>query len=246
MGRCLTGDDLAENTGHEGTLATAKHPRVPVAIYGLHIATPDPSSTPLYGLDIETDTTVDGLDPAVSPIVSVAIVSADQEFVIEGDESSLLTQLDATIRALPNGVLVTWNGAAFDLPFLAQRAETCGIETGLRLWHDQSILSRNEPLPGHPGSYLASWYDHQHLDGYRVFRSDAGAVLHLSCGLKPMAKFVGLDPIEVNREQIHLLSDAERQAYVASDAEVTRELIIRRWATARLSIDKMPQTQTIG
>ncbi len=211
--------------------------RVVLATYGRGIATLDPSPLPLYGLDIETDTTENGLDPAVAPVVSVAVVGQDQHIVLEGDESSLLLRLDATIASLPRGVLVTWNGAAFDLPFVAHRAYLCGIESGLQLWHDTNIRSRNEPLLGHPGSYRATWHGHRHLDGYRVFRADAGAVMHLPCGLKPMAKFVGLDPVEVDREQIHLLTDAERQAYVASDAEVTRELVIRRWATAKASID---------
>ena len=70
-------------------------------------------------------------------------------------------------------------------------------------------------------------------------KADAGAVMHLACGLKPMAKLVGLEPIEVDRERMHLLTDAERQAYVASDAEVTRALIIRRWQTAKASIDQV-------
>lgn len=194
---------------------------------------------PLYGLDIETDTAENGLDPTIAPVVSVAIVGEHERIVLEGDESSLLAQLDVAVASLEPGVLVTWNGAAFDLPFLAHRSYLCGIETGLQLWHDPAMQSRNDPLNGHPGSYRATWHGHSHLDGYRVFRSDAGAVLRLSCGLKPMAKFIGLDPVEVDRERIHLLSAAERQAYVASDAEVTRELVIRRWATAKAAIDKV-------
>ncbi len=222
-------------------LSAPKDNRVVPAIYGLGIATPDPSPLPLYGLDIETDTSENGLDPAVAPVVSVAIIGEHHRIVLEGDESSLLLRLDATIASLPQGVLVTWNGAAFDLPFIAHRAYLCGVESGLQLWHDTSIRSRNEPLSGHPGSYRGTWHGHRHLDGYRLFRADAGAVLHLACGLKPMAKLVGLDPVEVDRERIHLLTDAERQAYVASDAEVTRELIIRRWATAQAAIDNVSQ-----
>ncbi len=195
---------------------------------------------PLYGLDIETDTSENGLDPAVAAVISVAVVSDTDEWVLEGDESSLLLRLDLLLRELEPGVLVTWNGAAFDMPFLADRARRNGIELGLSLRHDPTILSRNEPLAGHPGSYRASWYGHRHLDGYRVFRSDAGAVLRLPCGLKPMAKFVGLDPVEVDRENIHLLTDHERQAYVASDARVTLELVQRRWETAKRAIDASP------
>ncbi len=195
----------------------------------------------MYGLDIETDTTDNGLDPGVAAVVSVAVVSETDEWVLEGDESSLLVRLDALMVELAPGILITWNGGGFDLPFLSDRAALAGVELGLRIQLDPKIVSHNDPLPGHKGSYRASWHQHSHLDGYRVFRSDAGAVLGLPCGLKPMARLLGLNPIEVDRETIHLLGNAERQAYVASDARVTRQLVLRRWQTAQLAIDKDPR-----
>ena len=46
-----------------------------------------------------------------------------------------------------------------------------------------------------------------------------------------------LTPVEVDRTEIHNLSPEELDAYVASDAELARELALRRWPTARLAID---------
>lgn len=182
--------------------------------------TPD---VPLFGLDIETDTTVDGLDPELGPIVSVAIDSGDACVVHSVDprsgrlEADILVATDATVRKLPPGVLVTWNGAAFDLPFLRRRHQIQGIAGG----------------PTQEGDDRWTWAGHRHLDAYLVYRSDVGRTLGFSCGLKNMSRLVGLDPVMVDRSRIHELSADELEAYVASDARLTRDLALRRWTTAR-------------
>lgn len=193
---------------------------------------------PWYGLDIETDTSIDGLDPSVSRILAVAVAGAGVEIVLDGDETSVLTDLDRSLAELDAGVLITWNGAAFDLPFIADRARALGIEIGLRLVADPSI-ARREPLPGHDGGYRAAWHDHRHLDGYQLFRADVGAAMHLPCGLKPLARLVGLSVVEVDRETIHRLDPETTRRYVASDARLARELVLRRRATAIGAIDRV-------
>lgn len=193
----------------------------------------------MYGLDIETDTTHDGLDPRVSPIVAVAVAGPGRSIVFGGGEADLLSQLDAYLEQLSPGVLVTWNGARFDLPFLADRARVCDVDLGLRLVADSRSRTHREPLPGHSGGYLARWYQHSHLDAYAVFRADVGASLGIPCGLKPLARFLGLAPVEVDASAIHTLSKDDIDAYVASDAEITRELALRRWPTASQAIDQL-------
>jgi hypothetical protein len=190
----------------------------------------------LYGLDIETDTAAGGLDPSRAAIVAVALSGPDGDEVYDGDESTLLTEVDARLAALAPGVLVTWNGGAFDLPFIADRAGQLGLDLGLVIRHDPTVSAR-DPLPGHPGSYRGRWYDHGHLDGYRLYRADVGRSLGISCGLKPMAKMVGLGPVEVDVTQLHLLSRDEVAAYVASDARMARALVTRRLPHALASID---------
>jgi len=194
----------------------------------------------LYGLDIETDTTVDGLDPRVAPIVAVAVATSAGTSVLTGPEASILRRLEATLAALAPGVLVTWNGAGFDLPFLVDRAVRCGVPLSLRVLDDPMLGGRDAPLPGHQGAYRASWGAHRHLDGYRVYRADVGASLRLSCALKAMARFVGLVPVEVDRSDITGLPAATLEAYVASDAELARALVARRWPAVEPGVDQMP------
>ena len=59
----------------------------------------------VYGLDIETDTTVDGLDPEVAPIVTVAVSLDGYEEVFSGDERGLLFDLDQRMAELEPGVI---------------------------------------------------------------------------------------------------------------------------------------------
>jgi hypothetical protein len=194
---------------------------------------------PLYGLDIETDTAVDGLDPAASPVVAVALSTDDGDEVFTGDEAHVLARLDERLRELPDGVVATWNGGAFDLPFLADRAAARGEPLGLRLAPDPWVRLAHEPLPGHDGAYRAAWYAHRHLDVYRAYQADVGRALGVSCALKSIARVVGLDPIEVDRERIHELAAAELDAYVASDARLTRLLALRRWPGIAVCVDSL-------
>lgn len=194
-------------------------------------------AAPIYGLDIETDTSLDGLDPAVSPVVTVALSTPAGDEVFGGDEPRLLAAVDRRLRSLAPGVIATWNGAAFDLPFLADRAAACGVTLGLRLAPDPTVVLSHGPLRGHEGAYRASWHHHRHLDAYRVYRGDVGRVLGISCSLKAIARVVGLTPVEVDRERIHELTPAVLDAYVASDARLTRVLAERRWPGVARCVD---------
>lgn len=192
--------------------------------------------SPIYGLDIESDTSIDGLDPTNSSIVAVAVAGEDWTSVLHASdlgERGVLLALERTLRSLPSGLLATWNGARFDLPFLADRAGAVGVELSLELREDRLIEWRNA-LPGHQGGYEATWGAHQHVDGYQLYRSDVGRVVPISCGLKSVARFVGLHPIEVDRARIHELSRDALDEYVASDAELALELVRRRVGVGRI------------
>jgi len=198
-----------------------------------------PSNRCVYGLDIETDTASGGLDPTRAAIVAVAVSGDGWTRVLTGAEPSLLDATDGLLAGLPAGILVTWNGGRFDLPYLADRAARCGVDLGLTLEPIPASARAREPLPGHDGGYRASWHHHWHLDAYQVYRADVGASLGLPCGLKPLARFVGLDPVEVDRTRIHELDARQLDDYVASDAVLTRELALRRWPTARRAVDRL-------
>jgi hypothetical protein len=59
----------------------------------------------------------------------------------------------------------------------------------------------------------------------------------VSCALKSIARVVGLRAVEVDRERIHELAAAELDAYVASDARLTRLLAVRRWPGIAACVD---------
>lgn len=195
----------------------------------------------IYGLDIETDTTTNGLDPAVASVVTIALAGPGYDEVFTGPEDELLIALDERLDDLEPGILATWNGATFDLPFIADRAARYDLPLGLRLVLDPAITMRRAPLPGHRGAYRAGWYGHDHLDAYRVYRGDVGPALRISCSLKSIARFVGLSPIEVDRTRIHDLSNEALHAYAASDARLARILAERRWATASRCVDHVTE-----
>ncbi len=190
---------------------------------------------PLYGLDIETDTTTDGLDPSRSAVVAVAIAGPGADEVLDlgdpttagpvtpADEAALLRRLDDRLRDLAPGVLVTWNGRGFDLPFLRARADRLGVPIGLTT-DDRTGES--------------SWFDHRHLDGLRPYRADVGRTFGLSCGLKALARLVGERPVEVDRERIHELGRRELHDYVLSDARLARSLVARRWPQIARWVDR--------
>ena len=155
----------------------------------------------------------------------LAVAVSDQRGVTlfdDPDEPTLLARLDRHLAGLPTGVLVTWNGARFDLPYLATRADLAQVELGLLLWADPTCRDDRDALPGHTGTYRASWGAHDHLDAYRVYRADVGPALRIGCSLKTVARLAGLAPIEVDASRVHDLTTTEMAAYVGSDAALHR------------------------
>jgi len=195
----------------------------------------------LYGLDIETDTTADGLDPGIAAVVAVAVSAHDGDVVLTGDEAGILSALDATMASLAPGIIVTWNGGAFDLPFLASRAVRAGVELGLELVWDPGAYRPpgRLPLPDRLGTYGASWYHHRHVDAYRAWRNIAGP--DESCALKAVARSHGIEPVDtIDASRIHELDLARLRRYVADDASLARRLAKLKWSQVRGSIDRLP------
>ena len=183
---------------------------------------------PVYGLDIETDTSPDqgGVpDPRVARVRTVALSmpSGDRTFV--GAEPELLGELDDVLRQLQPGILATWNGAAFDLPYLADRAEMWGLHLGLRLAADRHLRVRGEVLRGHAGAYRAGWYGHRHLDASRLYRSGRRPLLDVddllrSLGLRSARRRPdGAGPADAPETE---LTHKAVHAFAANDARLVR------------------------
>lgn len=193
----------------------------------------------IIGIDIETDTTpapdgaARGLDPATTSIVNIAIATSTGCRVLRADgtdasEKAMLSELDQILRQAPQSVIATWNGSVFDFPFIADRAARHGLRIGARMEHDPDIVPKYAPTPGHAGGYRVEWDTdagpaHTHIDVAYRYR-DLAAHAGVPWSLKPVAKHLGLDPVEVDRTAIHELSPAAQDEYVASDATVTRAL----------------------
>jgi len=197
----------------------------------------------IYALDLETDTTINGLDPRVAAVTECAVSTAAGDTVHSADyygEATMLFNLDKHLAALPPGLIVTWNGAFFDLPFLYTRRRILSLppsstlrQFGLHLIPQPGLTPKYDYIGDHTCAYAAVWsrgndsgVPHQHLDisfAYKKVAADLG-VKH---SLKPVAKALGIKVIEVDRERMHLLTPAQRTAYAASDTRATRELAIR-------------------
>lgn len=175
----------------------------------------------LYGLDIETDTSMGGLDPRRASVLAVAVTWEGGEAVLADAEQPMLAELDSLLAGLGRGVIVTWNGLAFDLPFLEARACLNGVRLGLRL---------ARAAPGEHGTQgtQASWHAHDHLDAYLAYKT-AQLLPGASYGLKAVAKRAGLHPVEVDASRVHLLDRRSLRRYVASDARMALQLAAISW-----------------
>jgi DNA polymerase elongation subunit (family B) len=177
----------------------------------------------IYGLDIETDTAINGVSPHESSVISAAVASADASVCKVFDASSeyaLLEELLSCLEGLEPGVVVTWNGSGFDLAFLAERMRIIGLAHPWTLW-PSSRTAKYPPVGGH--TVRAKLSSHIHADIAYAYK-ELAAENAIEWSLKPMARHLGHDPVEVDRAATHLLSASELRAYVASDAVVTAAL----------------------
>lgn len=179
----------------------------------------------LVGLDIETDTTVDGRDPRRSRVVAVALSSSDGAFSVvldDPDETAILSALvEHVSRLSKEDVIVTWNGAGFDIPFLEVRAQVLGVELPWSLWPSKRI-PKYEPV-GVAGPLRVSFGHVGHVDVAYMYK-DLAEAAGVQWALKPVSLLCGLEPVQVDREKIHELSADALASYVTSDARCTAYL----------------------
>lgn len=184
-------------------------------------------------LDIETDTspltdeekaagyTSRGLDPAITAVTAVSMYDGTDSHVLSGEERSLLIDLADWLRTSDADTVLTWNGSAFDFPFLDARMGLHGIQTPWTLVHNPDIPVKYEPTPGYLGGYDVRGLGANHVDVALVTRERTGRW----CSLKMHARSeYGLDPVEVDRTKMHLLTGKQLREYVVSDAVTTYEI----------------------
>lgn len=192
---------------------------------------------PIYGLDIETDTSRNALDPAVAPVLTIALSGRSFDEVFIGDEATMLRALDARLATLPPGILATWNGATFDLPFIADRARLLGVELALHLCLDRRLTMDRTTLPGHGGAYRGAWGHHGHLDTFRLYGAPDAPSPWTS--LRMIGRLLGLGGPGGPADRTHDLANEALHAHAASDARLARILAERRSAAALRLVDRL-------
>ncbi len=210
---------------------------------------------PVYGLDIETghptghDTASgSGRDdgPAVDPrrtiVVRAVLATPAGDQVFDGDEPRLMQDLDLALARARPGILATWNGSGFVLPYLADRAGIRGIHLGLRLAADPRRRHRGETLPGHRCAYRAAWYEHRHLDVAGLYRSGRRPLIEVdellrAIGLAGRGRGSrGIGPADV--PGCELTHDAAH-AFATNDARLVRSLVEARLPGVARHLDRI-------
>lgn len=211
------------------------------------------TSIPIYGFDIETDTAADQIDPNIpagldhraATVTSAAIwCLATGDGIVFGEaltvganrlekldaERRLLNELVTYVQVMPAGIIATWNGANFDLPWVRHRLNLHQLNGGPDLVAASDRAPKYEPLPGeHRTGYRARWAAHDHVDvafAYRQFAVDHD-VRH---SLKPVATAACIEVIEEDASSTHLLGTLELATYNLSDARATAKLAGRHLA----------------
>jgi len=131
--------------------------------------------------------------------------------VDEAGEAAMLARLEAGLLRYPDHTLVSWNGEAFDLPFLRKRA----------LRHGLCHLARRACIP--PGQSA------RHVDLRSAW---TGGQRNAIGRLKQVCQYLGIGVTdEVSGADVALLleqgQEAEVVAHCASDVSITRELLHR-------------------
>lgn len=203
----------------------------------------------VYGLDIETGhagtgVTGDGgrLDPREAPVTRVVLSTPARDLIFHGDEADLLDDADDALADLAPGILTTWNGAGYVLPYLADRAAVCGVRLGLRLAADPRLPARGETLYGHTNLYRAAWYDHEHLDAARLYRSgrrplvEVGELLR-ALGWQSRSCYAhDAGPADVPGAE---LTHAATHAFATNDARLVRTMVETRLPGVARHVDRI-------
>lgn len=174
-----------------------------------------PGSTPtLYGLDVLALTDATPVDPMRARIRTIGIATDGGAVSFSGDEATVLHDAVEFLRTSEAGCVVTWKGSSLVLPLLIARAETVGVDLGLRFTADR----RNDRVDvlGFDRPVLATWLQHEHLDLGRFYDERSRGIGESEAGVEP-DEFIDRDP--------------------ANTAGLLRSMARRRWDRARRLVD---------
>lgn len=128
--------------------------------FKVDIALPPFSTLKIVCLDVETT----GLDPKVDIIKMNGLYSTSGKMICdEGEESLILENLFYILANAKIDVLAVYNGMAFDIPFIIERANYHGIKHPFYKSKYPTTISTAQ-IFGKPVQYLAYWLNNKHND----------------------------------------------------------------------------------
>lgn len=171
---------------------------------------------------------MDSVADAQLSAATVQIVRCRDEVDLLRRSSELMGNLH---RILGPQLVVTWNGAFFDVSVTVDRARTNGLDLaddlqmhvtandGSDTFHP--VVNKYPVMEGHTHPYELVWAGHPHVDLMQVFQDVTGR----QASLKPTSTAqLDLTPIQVDYERMHELSLRQLAEYTASDVMITRQL----------------------
>ena len=194
-----------------------------------------------WGLDIETDNSTGlGLDPTKAQIISIAMVCNDGQVWYRSartveDERSMLIESSSFLReTVTDGLIVTWNGGAFDWPFLTTRTAVQQTATPWALVLDEDRQPKYEALNGYNGVYkVFTATGASHLDMAYVMDREWAEKHDCSWSLKPVADALGFRDTALEHmrgESAYEVPAHMLAAYNIHDSLITLRLAL--WASA--------------
>lgn len=190
-----------------------------------------------WAFDIETDihaTPVDpdipaGLDPRAGRITSIAWACDHTAVVRTGSEARILAGFKFWATGLtPDDVVYTWNGGAFDWPYLRHRFMVNDLSPPFVLSSYDDREPKYERLPTSDGVMrVALDSEARHVDvawAWQRWCRDRG----VRWSMKPLAEHLGITPLAAGRgSDVGDMTVTELAAYNLSDVDLTLRLADR-------------------
>lgn len=196
--------------------------------------------------DIETDTSQGfGLRPFLTQITELVVSSREQSWIFAGDEKHILEEFTKLLnRQEAPLVLAGWNNWCFDNIMLQTRAEHHDIKGWGGLLEGAVNSTVFEPVGPTSQAQAFVWVTPEGitLRDLDIFQEkvllDRARGERYTQGLKPFVESLGCNPIKVDRQKMHELTDEERQDYVLSDGISTLRALteVRRLQASQESL----------
>lgn len=180
-----------------------------------------------YDLEVSTSEGL-GLRPRRAQITEIVLAMKDETWVLSGDEKFILKEFSSILSSQSkNTVLVGWNNHCCDNIFLQTRAEFHELSEWRGVLYPTGNFGEFEPYSLNSEAQSLQWstFNGSVLEDLDLFqervKSNLATGVKNTVGLKSFVKSLGCSPIEVDRQNIHKLSPAMREAYVVSDGLCT-------------------------